>query len=60
MARSRKSSVLNRLAFLLFFLILAAIFIGILVTLLILSEGPDVRGEPVTHSRTTPTVIRLD
>ena len=51
--------MLNRLAFLLFFLILAAIFIGILVTLLILSEGPDVRGEPVTHLINTPAEFRV-
>ena len=52
-SKSKKTRVLNRVAFLLFFLLVVGIFMAVLITMLVKSEGPGLKGDPVTHSRTT-------
>ena len=55
-SKNKKTRMINRFAFLFFFLLVAGIFMAVLITMLVLSEGPDLKGEPVTHSRTTDTL----
>jgi len=52
-SKSRKSDILNRLAFLVFFLVVVAVFLAVLIGMLIMSEGPNLKGDPVTHSGIT-------